>query len=1162
MHQTRGSRLVLSLALVLFTLGTVPLLADLGPYYFKGDPADQANKVVNDPAPGTATFDANAPTGVVPITQTGSVFTNSDYVGNVLGIYWTAPFSGSLAGVVDLQWYWSTLNPETIALGGSIEVTIFADPDFAAEERGQPEKVIGRAIVPLTSISATPTLIQSLIPVNGVVTRELLIQVVPQFVDSGNGVFVHYNATSTPSSFTVHSAPVRTPFPAAPQASGLPPRYKAYSPTPAQLAAGIGVDAGEPSIGVNWFTGAVMFQAMLQTLRVTFDDAACPTTPPATFENRSALLTSQTTFDPILYTDSRTGRTIVSQLLFGTTTTASAYSDDDGATWLPSYGAGIASGVDHQTLGGGPFHAPVPPGAAFPTAVYYCAQDIAFANCAVSLDGGRTYGPAVPIYVSAQCGGLHGHVKVGPDGTAYVPNKNCGGQQAVVVSENNGATWAIRKVPNSLAANSDPSVAIARNNRVYLGFADNENYPVVAVSDDKGQTWTNAKDVGKSSGIENVVFPVMVAGDDDRAALAYVGTTSKGDSQARGFPGVWNLYIATTYDGGNTWHNVNATPNDPVQRGPIWLGGGAEISRNLLDFMDATIDRDGRVIVGFADGCVGDCVGAPDQARGNSYEDVTAIVRQSGGRRMFSSSDPSEPTIPGAPTVTVSRNGNVARVSWSQANNGGAPVSKYSIYRRNKTAETLVGTVAGNVSSYADPTADSNTSYQYRVVATNSLGNSTGDNSTPSAPAGSSCSAPGITVLTDPTGDQTGAPVTSAAYDIQSVSISEPYFANGAQKVVFTLKVASLASLPARSQWRVIWNFPTTSSGSYYADMRTDDAGAVSFEYGEVAVTGLVVTSIGQPTRIGDADADSSYAPDGTIRIVLSTNKIGDAVAGDLIGEVYARTYSDTGAVQTGSRAAIDATSAQSSTYRLVGNSWCAPPALSCLEDDDPRIDLSSGWYSVINGAASSGHFLFAEGDRISLLDFDVPAGQFGKVTYHYAQSPSGGSAEVFIDGVSQGTISYLGTLGTLQAPQFGFSQTYGPLQGGAHRIEIRSSGGAAYLDKFCLENSSSNATPASGPGATTTNNNSILAGREVAIPINVPANATSLSMAAVATGGLVKIVLVDPKGLTLKFSDTANGVAVLDQNVTQGGLYIVKLINLGLGPVQVWSVVTPQVKR
>src|SRR5258707_3025711 len=161
-----------------------------------------------------------------------------------------------------------------------------------------------------------------------------------------------------------------------------------------------------------------------------------------------------------------------------------AFTDDDGETWLPSQGSGIQSGIDRQTRGGGPFHRPLLGGALYPTAVYYCSQDIALANCAVSLDGGATFGPAVPIYTSQQCGGLHGHIKVGPDGTAYVPNKDCGGQQAVVVSEDNGMSWSVRAVPNSLTGNSDPSVALSHGGRVYLPFADHANDPVVAVSDD------------------------------------------------------------------------------------------------------------------------------------------------------------------------------------------------------------------------------------------------------------------------------------------------------------------------------------------------------------------------------------------------------------------------------------------------------------------------------------------------------------------------------------------------------------------------------------------------------------------------------------------------------------------------------------------------------
>src|SRR3977135_708298 len=88
---------------------------------------------------------------------------------------------------------------------------------------------------------------------------------------------------------------------------------------------------------------------------------------------------------------------------------------------------GPPSAVDHETIGGGPYHAPIParpPGTVYPNAVYYCSQDIATALCSRSDDGGLTYGPSIPIYNLTACGGLHGHVKVSPvDGTVYVPNR-------------------------------------------------------------------------------------------------------------------------------------------------------------------------------------------------------------------------------------------------------------------------------------------------------------------------------------------------------------------------------------------------------------------------------------------------------------------------------------------------------------------------------------------------------------------------------------------------------------------------------------------------------------------------------------------------------------------------------------------------------------------
>src|SRR5438552_4950196 len=318
----------------------------------------------------------------------------------------------------------------------------------------------------------------------------------------------------------------------APVGTGLAARYQNLTPTAAQLAAGLGAGSGEPSIGVNWNSGKVLYEGgIVQTLRVGFNDV-CAMTPTSTWEDKSAPTSAQS-FDPILFTDSKTGRTLVSQLIINGS--LSSVSDTDGDIWIPSRGSGIDAGEDHQTIGGGaPFHAPIPTGAGYPNPIYYCAQHIAAqdqlgaANCALSVDGGLSYGPAVVAYTPAQCGGLHGHIKVGPDGTAYLPNKDCLGSEAVVVSEDNGISWEVRKIPVSAASNSDPSVGIAKDGRIYLGYAHSDNFAVVAVSDDRGKTWDSRKvfDVGASFGIHNVAFPAMVAGDRDRAAFAFLGTTA------------------------------------------------------------------------------------------------------------------------------------------------------------------------------------------------------------------------------------------------------------------------------------------------------------------------------------------------------------------------------------------------------------------------------------------------------------------------------------------------------------------------------------------------------------------------------------------------------------------------------------------------------------
>lgn len=420
----------------------------------------------------------------------------------------------------------------------------------------------------------------------------------------------------------------------------------------------LGNGAGEPSIGVNWKTGRAMFIALEQTLRVTFDDSTIPAR--ATWEDKSFAWTNLITMDPILFTDRTTGRTIVSQLVTPAAANSlavltdgcslSAYTDDDGDTWVPDEGCGPPSGADHQSIGGGPFHDPLPrelPAPAYAHAVYYCAQSGVTAYCSRSDNGGLTYGPGVPAYTS-ECSGLHGHPMVAPDGTVYVPNRSCGGKQGVVVSENNGLTWSVRTVPDSIQGAMDPGVAIGAGGTVYFGYQNGDGRANVAVSTDKGFTWTKSKDIGAAFGINNSAFPRVLAGDDDRAAFAFLGTPTAGPFQASSFTGEWHLYIAHTFNSGQGWTTIDATPTDPVQRGCIWMQGGSNPCRNLLDFMGSAVDKEGRVLIGYADGCI-NCTGPS-----NSHASKATIARQVNGRRLFAAYDPiGDPSPTPTPTPTA-----------------------------------------------------------------------------------------------------------------------------------------------------------------------------------------------------------------------------------------------------------------------------------------------------------------------------------------------------------------------------------------------------------------------------------------------------------------------------------------------------------------------------
>jgi hypothetical protein len=158
---------------------------------------------------------------------------------------------------------------------------------------------------------------------------------------------------------------------------------------------------------------------------------------------------------------------------------------------------------------------------------------------------------------------------------------------------------------------------------------------------------------------------------------------------------------------------------------------------------------------------------------------------------------------------------------------------------------------------------------------------------------------------------------------------------------------------------------------------------------------------------------------------------------------------------------------------------------------------------------------------------------------------------------VFKSQIVFIGSTGSLNDPVFGFDARFGGLTAGSHTFELRNIRGAAYVDRFCLESAGSNAATATGPGTTTSVLSNVGPLGSLVQSLNAPAGTESISVVA-SGGGLLRVVLIDPAGLTLATADGVDGVAVLDTTVSRTGVYQVKVLNLGTSLTQTWTAATP----
>jgi uncharacterized repeat protein (TIGR01451 family) len=222
------------------------------------------------------------------------------------------------------------------------------------------------------------------------------------------------------------------------------------------------------------------------------------------------------------------------------------------------------------------------------------------------------------------------------------------------------------------------------------------------------------------------------------------------------------------------------------------------------------------------------------------------------------------------------------------------------------------------------------------------------------------CFAPGLTLVSDPTGD---ALTMLPAHDIQRVSIAEPFLGDGVNKLVFTIKMASLSTIPPNTRWPLTFSRPGPNPGfaddkGYFVDMTSDASAAITFNYGTVPINATTGVYNGNAmARVGAADAESNFNANGTITIVLSNSKLvstGQTTppqAGDSLTRFLLRVRSPEGGSQgaaTPDNAPGDLNATGS--YTLAGNAFCKPLDLAVTkEGPEPRTPTGRTMNYTIN---------------------------------------------------------------------------------------------------------------------------------------------------------------------------------------------------------------------
>ena len=388
----------------------------------------------------------------------------------------------------------------------------------------------------------------------------------------------------------------------------------------------IGADAGEPSFGFGR-GGEIFYETwdldgpnnLSGVVRSNLSHTAWSDVSPP------GLVTS---FDPYLFIDPRTGR------IFDTNFAGNgsfecetiSFSDDRAASWTTNELCGV--GFDGGSLGAGRPVYSHPKG--YPDVVYYCASatlgsapPATSPDCAKSLDGGVTFTPISPPYppmgsVSDEFAPWSAPPVVGPDGTVYVA-KRYGGEPMIAISHDEGNTWTDVQVAANGSASEQGRVAVDASGDLFYSWQAADHMPYLATSRDGGIHWSAPTPLVPAGVRETALARVAVDPLGQSAAVVYLGSTN-----APGVPPYSKFcqeFLETCEDGAYataTWNGYMTVVGNPLGRHPmlrtatvkppgepLFMGGCTPDGgcRANLDFLDVKFDPNGNPWGAFVDDC-------------------------------------------------------------------------------------------------------------------------------------------------------------------------------------------------------------------------------------------------------------------------------------------------------------------------------------------------------------------------------------------------------------------------------------------------------------------------------------------------------------------------------------------------------------------------------